>query len=144
LMASYSVKNVRFLGWRGNPQQLFENADVVVLPSVEQENLIDNGVSLSIKGNEGFPRAVLEGMYLGKPVVASRVAGTVEQIEDGKSGLLVESGDPQQLAEALLRLTKDPDLRATLGRNAAARARQEFNKNRMVSNTMSVFREMLS
>lgn len=74
--------------------------------------------------HEGFPNVVLEGMRAGKPVVATRIAGVPEQIEDGVSGVLIEPGDPAGLARAVEGLLSDP---------ARARALGEAGRRRFLS-----------
>lgn len=77
--------------------------------------------------SEGLPMALLEAMATGLPIVATRVGGIPEVIEDGVSGLLVPPADPDALAAALARLSADTTLRVHLGRNALARARADFS-----------------
>jgi glycosyltransferase involved in cell wall biosynthesis len=67
---------------------------------------------------EGVPVVLMEAMASGLAAVATRVGGVGELIDDGRNGLLVDPGSAQSLAAALLRLAKDGDLRATLGRAA--------------------------
>jgi glycosyltransferase involved in cell wall biosynthesis len=76
---------------------------------------------------EGIPVTLMEAMGCGLAVVASRLSGIPELIEDGRSGLLVPPGDAHALAEALARLRSAPELRAELGRNARARVESEFD-----------------
>ena len=76
---------------------------------------------------EAFPRAALEAMACGKPVVASKVGGIPEMIEDGRSGLLVAPGNPAELAAAIELLIAEPKYASQLGREAASRARRLFN-----------------
>jgi glycosyltransferase involved in cell wall biosynthesis len=73
--------------------------------------------------DEGLPNAVLESMAAGVPVVATRVGGIPELIDDGVDGLLVEPGDAAGLAEAMTRLATDEALRVRLGAAARKRAR---------------------
>jgi glycosyltransferase involved in cell wall biosynthesis/O-antigen ligase len=75
-------------------QALYERADVFCLPSYA----------------EGVPIVLMEAMASGVPSIGTRVAGVPELIEDGVSGLLVEPGSPEQLAEALRRIHEDSDL----------------------------------
>jgi glycosyltransferase involved in cell wall biosynthesis len=70
---------------------------------------------------EGVPVVLMEAMASGLPVVATRIMGVPELVEDGVSGLLVAPGRPSVLADALARLAVDPTLAQSLG--AAARAR---------------------
>ena len=87
-------------------------ADVVAVPSV-----VDHAGNV-----DGLPNALLEGLAAGKPVVASRVAGIPDVVEDGRHGLLVPPRDAPALAAALRRLQHDPDLRRRLGAEARRRA----------------------
>jgi glycosyltransferase involved in cell wall biosynthesis len=86
-------------------EELYRHASVVVLPS----------------HREGLPLCVLEAMAHGCPVVATRVGGIPQLVDDGRTGYLVEPGDPEALRGALLRLLDDAQLRAKMG--AAGRER---------------------
>lgn len=83
-------------------------ADVVAVPSVVDQ-----------AGNvDGLPNSLLEALAAGRPVVASRLAGIPDVIEDGVNGLLVPERDASALAEALGRLRHEPETCARLGREA--------------------------
>jgi glycosyltransferase involved in cell wall biosynthesis len=71
---------------------------------------------------EPFGGVVIESMAMGVPVVGTAVGGTVEQIEDGVTGMLVQPGDPESMASAIERLLSSPELRMKFG----AAARQRF------------------
>jgi glycosyltransferase involved in cell wall biosynthesis len=73
------------------------------------------------------PLKVFEYMAAGLPVAASRIGQLENLIRDGEDGLLLPPGDSEALASALLRLARDPSLRARLGRAAKERARKEFS-----------------
>ncbi|HLA77081.1 MAG TPA: glycosyltransferase family 4 protein, partial [Vicinamibacteria bacterium] len=88
-------------------------ADIAVVPSV-----VDRAGNL-----DGLPNALLEALAAGRPVVASRLAGIPDVVEDGVNGLLVPEKDAGALAAALSWLAGDPGLRARLG--GAARAYAE-------------------
>lgn len=75
---------------------------------------------------EGLPIVLMEALALGKPVVASRVAGIPELVEDGVNGLLFDPAHWAELGAALRRMA-DPALRATLARGAPDRVREEFS-----------------
>jgi glycosyltransferase involved in cell wall biosynthesis len=87
-------------------------ADIFVQPSV---------------WSEPFPLSVVEAMATGLPVVASRAGGLPEAVTDNETGLLVESGDPAGLAQALLKLIDDPALARNMGNSGCSRARQMFS-----------------
>ncbi len=102
-------------GVRADVARLLGGADVSVLTSL----------------SEGIPLSLIEAMAAGLPVVATRVGGVPEVVEDGVTGLLAPSGDDAGVAEALLRLAADPGLRAGLGRRGRARAEAVFSEAQM-------------
>jgi glycosyltransferase involved in cell wall biosynthesis len=102
--------------------------DVLVLPSVE---------------NEDFPNVVIEAMALGKPVIASRLAGTPEQVDQGVTGLLVEPHRADQLAGAMNDLLIDSQLRARMGVSAAHCFNNKFTSGKAVSNYMNVYKKLI-
>ena len=100
---------VRFLGFVSPVQAALEQAAVVVVPSL----------------GEGFGMVALEAMERARPVIASAVGGLPEIVEDGKTGIVVEPGDADALAEAIVALAGRPRPRGGDGaRRARARARR--------------------
>ena len=95
--------------------ELYAAADIFCLPSLY----------------EGFPLAILEAMAAGLPVVATRVAGNPEAVEDGVHGRLVDAEDAAGLAEALLGLIEDEEGRRRMGRQARRRIEEEFSIERI-------------
>ncbi len=91
---------------------------------------------------EAFSLVVLEYMACGKPVVATAVGGTPEAVADGETGLLVPPHSPERIAEALVTLLKDPARAEEMGRAGRRRAEGLFNVDRMVSDTMDVYRQV--
>lgn len=90
--------NVHFVGFDSNPHRWVKNADCFVLPSRV----------------EGLPNALIEAMYLGKPVVATRCLPIIDRIvEDGKNGYRVEIGDIDAMAEAMVKALALSDIRFT-------------------------------
>jgi glycosyltransferase involved in cell wall biosynthesis len=87
-------------------------------------------VCLATTQPDPLPRAVLEAMAAGRPVVAFRDGGVPEMIRDGETGLLVEPRDIDGLAAAFVRLGRDPAWREALGRAGAARAVRDFSLER--------------
>ena len=92
-------------------------ADVMAVPSV-----VDRAGNV-----DGLPNAMLEGLASGRAVVASRVGGIPDVVEDGVNGLLVPPGDAAALAEALRRLAAEPETRERLGREARRRAQDRMS-----------------
>ena len=82
---------------------------------------------------DAFPLASLEAMAAGVPVIATRVGGLPEQIEHLESGVLVEPEDPSVLADWIVRLHDDPELRAKLASAAASRVRDRFTIERQAA-----------
>lgn len=117
---------VRFLGVRRDVPELLQRAQVFVLSS----------------RSEGFPRAVLEAMAAGVPVIASRVGGVSEVVEHERTGLLVEAGRPDLLASAIDAVLGDPLLADRL-RAAASEAVQPFSDRAMVDSLRSAYEEAI-
>jgi phosphatidylinositol alpha-1,6-mannosyltransferase len=107
---------VRFLGAVSDEQRdgWLRRADVFAMPS----RLPANGLA-----GEGFGIVYLEAAAYGKPVLAGNVAGALDAVADGESGLLVDPTDPRAVADALTRLLLDRELAQRLGRAGAERAR---------------------
>lgn len=76
---------------------------------------------------EGIPVALMEAMASALPVVATAITGIPELVEDGVTGILVPSGDPAPLANALHRLAADPALGIQMGRAGRAKVEREFS-----------------
>ena len=91
---------------------------------------------------EGLPKAVLEAMAAGLPVVATNIPGCREAVIDNETGLLVPPRNPAALAEALSRLIADPALRARLGAAGRQRVLDNFSDAIVCEKTMEIY-EML-
>jgi glycosyltransferase involved in cell wall biosynthesis len=103
---------------------------------------LDVGVSSSDR--EGSPLSVMELMAAGRAIVATRVGGTPDLIEDGVHGLLVPPRNPPALAAAIRRLLDDPALRARLGAAARERQRAELDLDVFVRRLEELYAELLS
>jgi Glycosyl transferases group 1 len=96
-----------------------------------------------ITHSEGLGSAILLAMSAGVPVVASRVGGIPEIVEDGKSGLLAENSPPE-IAAAILRLREDPELAQLLAARARQLIEERFSIPAMVDATTRVYERVLS
>lgn len=105
----------------------FQRADIFVLPSY----------------GEGMPMAVLEAMAAGLPVIATRVGGIPELIDDCVEGFLIEPGDVDVLANRIALLVTDETLRRQMGARARAKA-QQFDQATMVTQLTQEIRQLLA
>ncbi|MBI4710718.1 MAG: glycosyltransferase, partial [Nitrospirae bacterium] len=92
---------------------------------------------------EGFPRVVLEAMLMGKPVIASRIAGPLELIEEGRTGFLYNTGDVNTLSSHIAKLVSEPPLRKSLGEAGRKRVIENFSIEKYVSTVENNFAEVL-
>jgi len=118
---------VRFLGEVSAPEGFFAAVDVALVPSL----------------SEGFGRVAVEAMAAGRPVVASRVGGLADVVEDGVAGLLVEPGDAEQLADAMSQLLRDPAAGARMGR-AGRSAAEKYAIERTAAEYAEIYRAVLA
>jgi glycosyltransferase involved in cell wall biosynthesis len=128
LIAEFSLeKNVLRLPFTFRMEYLLAAADVVVVPFVVPH----------------FARPVIEAGAMAKPVVASRIGGVAEVVQDGVTGLLVEPNNPGQLADALVRVLQDRELASRLGEGGYAQAREKFDAKRNAAATVAVYDALL-
>lgn len=88
---------------------------------------------------EAFGQVIAEAMACGKPVVATRVGGIPEVIQDGKSGFLVDKGDSRALAERILQIAGDRNLQLEMGRAGRSVAREKFELEGMVRQVIGLY-----
>jgi glycosyltransferase involved in cell wall biosynthesis len=88
---------------------------------------------------EGLPLVILEAMGCGKAVVATKVDGIPEIIEDGRTGFLVEPEDPQSLAKAIIRLYRDPKQRHSLARQSQEQVIREYSWEAIATRYLNIF-----
>jgi N,N'-diacetylbacillosaminyl-diphospho-undecaprenol alpha-1,3-N-acetylgalactosaminyltransferase len=112
---SYEAEgNFTWLGFRRDVRRLYALCDIAVLPTYYKEG--------------GYPRALLEPMSMGKPLVASTSDDCRGTVDEGRNGFLVPPRDAHALADAIEKLAADPDLRREFGRNSRAKAVAEFDE----------------
>ena len=92
---------------------------------------------------EGLPMALLEAMAYGLPVVATRVGDVPSVVEEGKTGKLVQPGDPAVLANAIIDLLSDGGLRRSMGITARERVAAEFSASAMAQRYVQLYRDAL-
>lgn len=104
----------RFIGFRSDMDALYSAGDVFVLSS----------------RSEGLPMVVLESMMAGLPVIATRVGGVSDAL--GENGLLIDPGQPAQIAKAMIRMMEEDGLPERLGRAGKEHALKLYSVDRMV------------
>lgn len=117
---------VRFLGFRQDAPDLMAAADLFVLPSVA----------------EAFGLVLAEALYLGTPVVATRVGGIPEIVDDGVDGVLVPPGDSRALADAVIALLNDPERRRAMAGAGREKVIGRFQFAEMVRAYERVYEEL--
>jgi glycosyltransferase involved in cell wall biosynthesis len=122
-----AATRVHLLGYRADIPDILAAADIFAMPSL----------------SEGLPLALIEAMFGGRAIVASKVGGIPDALEDGREGLLVPPGDPIALRTALQRLVSSQPLRATLGAAAQRRAQAEHTIVRMTDQYEQLYRSFL-
>jgi glycosyltransferase involved in cell wall biosynthesis len=119
---------VQLLGLRSDVPDLLAASDVAVLST----------------NSEGSPLSVMEYMDAGLPVVATRVGGIPDLIDDGVEGLLVEPQDPAGLGDAIARLLDDPEEARLMGERGRERRGREFDIGVMVENLQNLYLDLFA
>ena len=120
--------NVIFTGFRSDVGRLLSGMDVVVLPSL----------------HEGMPLTAIEAAAMAKPIVATRVDGTPEVVEDGLTGLLVPPADPMALGKALVEIMRNPSEATRMGKLARQHALTRFDVSQQIKATEEVYKAAMS
>lgn len=119
---------VQMIGHREDVPAVLAALDILVLPSY---------------AHEGIPQIILQSQAAGTPVIGTTAGGIPEVIENEVTGLYVEPKDSEALAEAILKLLENPELRATLSKQALQFARQHHTLDRMCKSTEAIYRRHL-
>lgn len=121
-------QHVSFLGHRRNIEEIVSLFDVYVSSSLE----------------EGLGIANIEAMALRRPIVATRVGGVPELIDDGVSGILVPPKDPDSIARSILDILGDDELAVKLGENAARQYKERFELSAIARNLRHIYRDTIA
>jgi glycosyltransferase involved in cell wall biosynthesis/Ser/Thr protein kinase RdoA (MazF antagonist) len=119
---------VQFVGQTDQVMSYLQQADIFVLPSRA----------------EGISNALLEAMAAGLPVVVSQIPGNVDVIEHEKNGLLFTVDDPYSLADSLLTVLTQADLREQLGQQARQRVENDFSLNYVADRYIALYQTLLA
>ncbi len=118
---------VRFIGWRDDQAALLAASDVCVVPS----------------HIEPLSNVTVEAWSLGVPVVAARSEGPSWLIDDGINGMLVPIGSPEALAERILALYENPQLRLAIGEGGRRKWQAAFSKDRICGQYIELFEDLV-
>ena len=125
-LVAESPENFEFLGPVKHEKisEFYKSSRAVVLPSI---------------WFEGFPMILLEAMLQGKPVIASRIGGIPEIVDDGKTGLLFEPGNHEDLARKIKKLWDNPELCRKMGQAGREKVLKEYSPEKYYSRLMGVY-----
>ena len=121
------VRDILFVGYQRDVAPYYAFFDAFLLPSA----------------NEGTPVVAIEALASERPVVATRVGGVPDVVDDGEDGFLVEVGDIPALADRLEQLARDPELRARMGKTGRERVVPRYRVERLVDDVDALYRELL-
>ena len=121
-------EQTKFLGIVYDVQMILEHCDIVVLPSISRE---------------GLGMAIIEGMCLAKPVIASNIGGIPELVEDGVNGYLIPPKDPVALAEKLEVLIGNKEMRQIMGAAGKRKFEENFDAATMVKRIEKLYGSIL-
>ena len=116
-----------FTGFKKDVRPCLKDFDIFVIPSSYPDP---------------FPRSVIEAMSFALPVVGFSAGGIVESVDDGVTGILSEPGSTRDMANAILRLARDPDLRASMGVAGRARVREKFSASAVAAEIEKIILEV--
>lgn len=119
------AKQVFLAGFVPKAAEYFKGLDIFVLPSLK----------------EGLPYTILEAMQAGLPVIATKVGGIPDQIDNEKTGLLIESKNAMELGKTLKKLILNRERGRALGKAAKEKAESLFSFDLMLNTTIKLYRE---
>lgn len=121
------LPNIRFLGRRNDIANIYKDSHIVCLPSYR----------------EGLPKALLEALSSGRPIITTDVPGCREVCHDGVNGLLVPARDGIALAHAIEKLVLNPEMRHAMGLAGRLRAETEFSNEIVCTKTLDRYRKLM-
>jgi len=121
-------KEVEFLGVRRDIEKLMKSTKLFVLPSRW----------------EGLPLTILEAMSSGAGIIATKVGGIPEVIQNGKEGILISPEDPEALAKGITELLKNRELRIKLGINAYKKVKEQYSIEVYTKNILELYKSLIT
>ena len=125
------VKNgyINYLGFQKNINQIIPKSHIVILPSYYPE---------------GLPKILCEAAACGRPVITTNKPGCKDAILNGKTGLLIEERNPQELSKAITKLIKDEKLLKKMSLASRIRAEKKFDIKNIVNKHMEIYNHLLN
>jgi glycosyltransferase involved in cell wall biosynthesis len=120
-------KKVHFLGKRSDVPMIVANLDVSVLPSI----------------SEGLSNVILESMAAGKPVIATKVGGSMETVQEGVTGYLVPPADSRALADRMVTLFRNPERARAMGAAGRKVIQEKFTVEAMIKSYETLYRSVI-
>jgi len=156
IFVTYSGTDEEFLNanseQRGNPVKISAVKGAAVLEGIDEisgiphsevlEKLKRTQIFVHYSRADGLPMSVREAMAVGLPVVATRVGGIPELIDDGKDGYLIDFGDYEGLRKIIDYLSEHPEVRRKIGERAKEKIRENFTWERCLNLTLSVYNKV--
>jgi sugar transferase (PEP-CTERM/EpsH1 system associated) len=115
-------------GDRNDIPEILRLLNIFVLPSI----------------GEGISNTILEAMATGLPIIATNVGGNPELVEDGVNGYIVPLGNPEKLAEYIIKLTESSNKRSLMGKASLKKVHEKFNWDSTVEKYLTVYDELLN
>jgi len=118
---------VMFLGFRKDLPVIYADLDIVALSSL----------------SEGLPVTIIEGMASAKPIVAARVGGVPELLDEGNAGIIVPAANPQELARGIIKILDNPDIAKKMGEYGRQTAMSRYRVDTLVENIAKLYEQLL-
>lgn len=109
-----------------------------------QNLLREMTIGVICSDSEGFSNTVMEYMAAGLPVIATDVGGNSELVRQGENGLLVPPNNPKALADAVIKLVKEPDISRSMGKSGKQFIRQEFSVDKLLQEMQKRYHSLLA
>lgn len=118
---------IEWIGFQKNMYTIYQYSDIVVLPSYR----------------EGLPKSLIEASAVGRPIITTDVPGCRECVRENWNGFLVPAKDSKALAEAILKLIENENLRNKFGENSRRLAEQQFSLSEVVNRHMNIYSNLM-
>ena len=119
---------VKWIGFSKDMIQTFRKCDIVVLPSYR----------------EGMPKSLIEAAAMGKPIITTNAVGCKECVDHGVNGLLVPVKSGEKIAQALIQLIDNHELREKMGKASRIKAEKEFDISLVINKHLEIYQELHS